>query len=165
MVAMLGLFRVLPKISPKPFDIDTRQPVYLFVMVLIIGLMAYMHAIILWAAFSPRADVIRAIVVGVMIMLALLGNVLGKIKRNLYIGVRTPWTIANDRVWSETHRVAAWWMVGGGFLGAVLCLVGLPIWASMIPLAVAAIWPVVFSYLLYRRLEREGKLPEDATAA
>jgi uncharacterized membrane protein len=161
MVAMLGLFVLLPKISPKPFDLDRNQPVYLFVMVLLVGLMGYMHAVILWASFSPKADAARALVGGGMLMLVLLGNVLGKIKRNLYIGVRTPWTIVNERVWADTHRVAAWWFVGAGLIGAIACLVGLPIWVTLIPLAAALIWPVLFSYLRYKQLEREGKLTED----
>jgi uncharacterized membrane protein len=165
MVGLLGLFFVLPKLSPKPFELDRAQSAYLFVMVLTIGMMGYIQALILWAAFSPKVDFSRAMVGGIVLMLALMGNVLGKIKRNLYIGVRTPWTIANERVWSETHRVAAWWFVGAGLTGFIIALSGLPIWLALIPLAPAVIWPVVFSYLLYKRLEREGKLPEDATAA
>jgi uncharacterized membrane protein len=165
MVALLGLFLILPKLSPKPFDLDRTQSAYLFVMVLTIGLMGYIHAMMLWAAFSPKVDVSRALVGGLMLMMALMGNVLGKIKRNLYMGVRTPWTIANDRVWADTHRVAAWWLVGAGLTGFIIALSGLPVLLAVIPLAPAVIWPCVFSYLLYKRLKREGKLPEDATAA
>ena len=40
-------------------------------------------------------------------MFAALGNVLGKVKRNFYVGIRTPWTIASERVWISTHRLAA----------------------------------------------------------
>ena len=31
-------------------------------------------------------------------------TVLGKVKRNFWLGVRTPWTLASDRVWYSTHR-------------------------------------------------------------
>jgi uncharacterized membrane protein len=164
MLGLLGFFAILPALSPKPFDLGSSRPVYLFVMVLVIGLMGYIHALILWAALRPRLDVSRSLVAGVMLMLALVGNVFGKIKRNLYMGVRTPWTLASERVWSDTHRVAAWWLVGGGLLGFVVCLAGLPVWLALIAMAPAVIWPCVFSYLRYKRLERLGELPDDASA-
>jgi uncharacterized membrane protein len=165
MVGLLGLFAILPALSPKPFDLGRSRSVYLFCMVLVIGLMGYIHALVLWAALRPRLDISRALVGGIMLMFALMGNVMGKIKRNLYMGVRTPWTLASERVWSDTHRVAAWWMAGAGLLGFILCLVGLPIWVPPIPLVPAVIWPCVFSYLRYKRLERLGELPEDTAAA
>jgi uncharacterized membrane protein len=166
MIGFLGLFAIFPKISPRPFDLDSRSwSAYLFVMVVLIGLLGYIHALVLWAAVSPRkVDVSRPLVAGVMLMLALMGNVLGKIKRNLYMGVRTPWTIANERVWADTHRLAAWWFVGAGLTGFILALTPLPIWVPILPLIPAVIWPVVFSYLRYKELERNGELPEQGSA-
>lgn len=162
MLGLLGFFALLPALSPKPFDLGKSRSVYLFVMVLTIGLMVYIHALMLWAALRPRLDVARALVGGVMLMLALMGNVMGKIKRNLYMGVRTPWTLASERVWADTHRVAAWWLVGAGLLGFVACLAGLPVWVPLIPLVAAIVWTIVFSYLRYKDLERRGELPDDA---
>jgi uncharacterized membrane protein len=166
MIGFLGLFAILPKISPRPFDLDSRSwSAYLFVMVVLIGLFGYIQALILWAAVSPRkVDVARPLVAGAMLVLALMGNVLGKIKRNLYMGVRTPWTIANERVWADTHRLAAWWFVGAGLTGFILALTPLPIWVPVLPLIPATIWPVVFSYLRYKELERNGELPEQGSA-
>lgn len=162
MLGLLGLFAALPRLSPRPFDLERSRAVYGFVVVLVIGLMGYIDALTLWAALRPKFDVARALVAGVMLMLALMGNVLGKVHRNLYMGVRTPWTLASERVWSDTHRVAAWWFVGTGLLGFIACLVGLPVWVPLIPLAPAILWPVVFSYLRYKQLERRGELPDEA---
>lgn len=162
MLGMLGLFAILPALSPRPFDLGKSRSVYLFVMVLMIALVGYIHALMLWAALRPRLDVSRALVGGVMLMLALMGNVMGKIKRNLYMGVRTPWTLASERVWSDTHRVAAWWLVGAGLVGFIACLAGLPVWVPLIPLVAAILWTCVFSYLRYKELERRGELPDEA---
>jgi uncharacterized membrane protein len=158
MVGMILMFAALPAVSPKPFEIDGKQPVYLFMMLVIVGLMGYIHALLMWAAMSPKIDISRALVGGIMLMMALMGNVMGKIKRNLYMGIRTPWTLANDRVWADTHRVGAWWLVGAGLLGFVLSLMALPVWVPLIPLAPAIIWPILYSYLHFKKLEREGGL-------
>ena len=37
--------------------------------------------------------------------LIVLGNSLGKTPRNSLVGIRTPWTLANDEVWYRTHRL------------------------------------------------------------
>jgi hypothetical protein len=54
--------------------------------------------------------------------------------------------------------------VGAGLLGFLLCVAGLPVWVPLIPLVPAAIWPIVFSYLRYKQLERNGELPDETAA-
>ena len=44
----------------------------------------------------------------------------GESPANFYIGVRMPWTLASDRVWNDTHRLAAWTMVGGSLVGFLI---------------------------------------------
>ena len=53
-----------------------------------------------------------------------MGNVMGKVRRNFYIGFRVPWTLASDRVWNDTHRLAAWVMVAAGSIGFLLVIAG-----------------------------------------
>ena len=60
MLGMLGLFAMLPALSPRPFDVGRSRSVYLFVMALVVGLLGYIHALTLWAALRPRLDVSRA---------------------------------------------------------------------------------------------------------
>ena len=69
-------------------------------------------------------DIGRALIGGMFLFFALLGNVMGKVRKNFYIGIRVPWTLASDRVWNDTHRLAAWLMVGGGILGFLLVILG-----------------------------------------
>jgi uncharacterized membrane protein len=54
------------------------------------------------------------------VLLLALGNVLGKARHNAVFGVRTPWTLADARVWDKTHRfVGRGWVLGGLVLIAV----------------------------------------------
>jgi uncharacterized membrane protein len=86
----------------------------------------------------------------------LLGNVLGKVRRNFWLGVRTPWTLASDRVWYATHRVAGKTMVVGGLVTMLAAMMGLPAYVSTGALMAGALVPVVFSLVYYKRLERAG---------
>jgi uncharacterized membrane protein len=103
---------------------------------------------------------------GMFLFFALMGNVLGKVRRNFWVGVRTPWTLASEAVWVRTHRQTAWVWVAGGTVGFLAILAGVPpLLALILVLPPLVLYPVVYSLVLYKRLEREGKLGTPAAAA
>lgn len=161
MVALLGLFRLLPWLSPRSFEVDRFRTTYVWIAMLATALLAYIHALTLWAAFYQEFDVSRALVSGICIFFALLGNVLGKVRRNFWVGVRTPWTLASERVWIDTHRLAARLMTAAGVLGAAIALVASRIPAFAIPfglIMLSALSPVIYSLIHYKRLQRRGEI-------
>jgi uncharacterized membrane protein len=157
MAAVMGLTWVLPWLSPKRFEIDSFWRTYHLVMLLVFCMMAYVFAALLWAGCGRPIDMGRAISCGVCLLFILLGNVMGKLRRNFYVGVRTPWTLADERVWNVTHRFAAKTFVAGGLIGLVLSIAGLFLWAILVSVA-GALAPVVYSLVYYKRLERRGEL-------
>src|SRR5262245_58682757 len=124
MVLMMGLGVLLPWLSPKPFDVDRFRPTYEYVMTLIVGLCAYIQVAILLATVDHGEFAIRMMIGGIFLFFAAIGNVLGKVRRNFWIGVRTPWTIASEKVWNQTHRLAAWLYVGIGIIGLIAVFAG-----------------------------------------
>lgn len=157
MAAMLGLFAVLPWLSPKRFEVDTFKSAYMAILVAVEAFLFYMHAVILYATMNPRTDVGRWIVAGIFGFLAVLAPMMARVKRNFYIGIRTPWTLASEQVWDDTHRLAVWTMIGGSVVGIVLVLAGMIAW-SIGALVVGLGVPVVYSLVHYKRLQRAGRL-------
>jgi uncharacterized membrane protein len=136
-------------------------------MMLVVALMGYLHVATLWGAMQPAENktiFMRFFLGGICLFLALLGNVLGKVRRNFWMGVRTPWTLASEVVWNQTHRLAAWLFVAAGLIGFALAMVLPPsaAWVLLLVLLPAALLPVLYSLVLYKRLEREGKLEPPA---
>jgi uncharacterized membrane protein len=80
------------------------------------------------------------------------------VRRNFFIGVRTPWTIANEQVWNATHRFAAKTFFAGGVLGLLAVLLRGPFWVPMAAILIAALSPVIYSLVFYKQLERQGNL-------
>jgi len=158
MAILLILFRLLPWLSPRHFEIETTRPTYLYVMVVLLALFAYLHALILLASLARPMDVSRSLVGGFFLFFALVGNVLGKIPRNFYVGVRTPWTIADARVWHATHRLAAKLFVAAGALGFLAVLVTGWITTAFVLLMAAILAPVVYSLFYYKRLQVRGEV-------
>lgn len=158
MIAIMVLMYFLPWLSPKRFEVDTFRSTYLYLMVLIVAMQGYCYAIILWASMGRQVDVGRAIVGGICLLFALMGNVMGKVRRNFFVGVRTPWALANERVWNATHRLAAKMFVLCGLAGLALTALGMSGWPIIVCLMTGALIPVVYSLVFYKHLERSGEV-------
>ncbi|MBX3163425.1 MAG: SdpI family protein [Bacteroidetes bacterium] len=86
----------------------------------------------------------------------LIGNFMGNIRPNHFLGVRTPWTLEDEDNWKETHRLTSKIWFFGGLIMLVFVLI-LPknmathiVW-FVIPLAVI---PVGYSYYLFRQKQK-----------
>jgi uncharacterized membrane protein len=158
MLGILLLMRALPWLSPKNFEVDTFRSTYLQIMLIILCLLAYMQCVMLWVDLGYAMDVARAVLGGVCLLFALLGNLLGKVRRNFYMGIRTPWALANERVWNATHRFAAKTFVVAGLLGLLMAAAGLQGWPVLAVLMAGVLAPVVYSLSFYKQLERRGEL-------
>jgi uncharacterized membrane protein len=148
----------LPWLSPKKFEVDSFRETYLYIMVAIVATLAYIQILILLASLGMTLDVGRAIEGGVCLLITLLGNVLGKVRRNFFVGIRTPWTLASDAVWNRTHRLGAKTFFVCGLLGLIAVVFRAPFWVPVVAILVAAFVPAIYSLLFYKQLEHHGEL-------
>jgi uncharacterized membrane protein len=111
-----------------------------------------MNAIILRTEIDDTADTTRLIIVACSLFVAVFGNYLGKLRRNRWLGIRTPWTLADDEVWSRTHRLAAPLFVAGGALALVGALAGAPAALCVGVLAAGALVSAASSYVIFRHV-------------
>lgn len=158
MAGFVLLTVALPWLSPKPFEVERFKSTYAYIMTLIVVFMAYVHGIILYCAFHPEVTNGKPLVAGILLLFALMGNVMGQVRRNFWMGVRTPWTLASERVWNGTHRVTAWLFVAYGLIGFVAVLLDVPLLWIFAGLMVVALAVVLYSLVLYKVLEKQGKL-------
>lgn len=158
MLGTLGIFAVLPWLSPRHFEVDTFRSTYLYFMLVILAFMTYIQGLLLWAAASGHVGITKAIMGGICLLFALLGNVMGKVRRNFYVGIRTPWTIADERVWNATHRLGAKTFVLGGLVALIMSFAGAGFWIPFAALMAGAFIPVVYSLVYYKQLERRGEI-------
>ena len=162
LAGMFVLFLAIPWLSPKRFEVDSFRSTYWFIALVVTVAMSYVHGLILWAGVSGQVDIARALLAGLLIMFGLIGNVLGKVRRNFWVGVRTPWTIASERVWNDTHRLAARSFVVAALVGLLILLPPIPVSVASVAvfglIMAAALGPAFYSLWLYKRLQWRGEL-------
>ncbi|MGC2450015.1 MAG: SdpI family protein [Candidatus Sulfotelmatobacter sp.] len=158
MTIIVVLFRALPWLSPRKFEIDSFRATYLYIMSVVVAMIGYIYLLMLLNSLGVHWDITRAISGGVCMMIALLGNVMGKVRRNFYVGIRTPWTIADERVWNKTHRLGAKTFFVAGWLGLLAVLSGAPFWLPIAMVLAGAFIPAIYSLVFYKQLEHRGEL-------
>ena len=153
---MLGiylLFLAIPAISPRGFRIEGFQRIFTAIKSIIIGFMFALNIAIILIATGFPVSISKVIPIIIAVMFILLGNLMGKITKNFFVGIRTPWTLASDEVWLLTHRLGGKTFVIGGFVMVIEILLGFGSTVILTTIIIAALIPVVYSYVAYRRIE------------
>ena len=155
------LLFALRRIDPRRAHYERFEETYWVILNVIALVMAAFHELSLGLALGWPIDMGRAVTITVGLLFAGLGNYLPRIRSNWWIGIRTPWTLDNETVWRETHRVGGWTFVAAGLAlvaAGLFVPAGPRAWVTGIALAVGVAIPFVYSYLAYRRVgSSEGK--------
>jgi uncharacterized membrane protein len=150
-VLLLLLFLAIPKIDPLKENIAQFRKHFDWFIVLIISFLFYIHLLsILWN-MGIIFDFTRALVPALGILIYSIGIIMENAKRNWFIGIRTPWTLSNEKVWDKTHKL-------GGTLfkiSGIISLLGLffpkiAIILLIAPIITTVVIAVVYSYFAFR---------------
>ncbi|MBR9988577.1 MAG: SdpI family protein [Gemmatimonadetes bacterium] len=156
--ALWLLLTLLRKVDPRRRNYERFDATFWLIVNLVVMFLGAMHVLALGSALGWGIDMTRWVLVLLGLMFAGLGNYMPRLRSNWWMGVRTPWTLESETVWRATHRVAGYTFVAGGLVAIVAALLptGLAFVVAMIGLALAAVIPVVYSYIAYRRERTAG---------
>jgi uncharacterized membrane protein len=150
------LFLALPRLDPRRANYARFGGTFQLLITAIILFEVALHVLLLGAALGWPIAVDTVITVGVGLLLLLLGNVLPRVRPNWFIGIRTPWTLSNDRAWEKTHRVGGYIFFAAGLV--VMAGAALPApwkaWVSLVAGVSASLSAIVYSYFAWKQETR-----------
>jgi uncharacterized membrane protein len=155
-VGLLLLLLVVPTLDPLKANIAMFRSYYNAFIALIIVFLLFIHGVTLaWNLGYDQFNIGNAILPAVGLIFIFVGLLMAKAKRNFFIGIRTPWTLSNDTVWDETHKLGSKMFIGAGIVTVFAVFFGESGFWIMFPIIMlAAFVPVVYSYILWRRISR-----------
>lgn len=116
-VFIYGLMLALPRVDPGRANYASFLPAYNTVRVAVLATILATYAQMLADLRHPgHAEPNRFLAVGLGVLFVVLGNAMGKLRPNWFIGVRTPWTLSSKLSWTKTHRLAGWLFLALGLL-------------------------------------------------
>jgi uncharacterized membrane protein len=154
--ALALLFLAIPRIDPLRKNIEKFMDAYEQFITIILAFLLYVSLLtILWNT-GMRFSISQVLSPAFGVLFYACGILIGKAKRNWFIGIRTPWTLSSERVWDRTHAVGGklFRVAGVLALGGIL-LPGIAWLFILGPILLASIYLVIFSYLEFRRVEAE----------
>ncbi|HVW66682.1 MAG TPA: SdpI family protein [Candidatus Peribacteraceae bacterium] len=151
------LFPLFAKIDPKAENYKEFARAWNVLQLGIVLFFAYVEGITFYTIVHPAHNALlgRDLLIGIGFLFIVLGNYMGKIRQNFFIGVRTPWTLSDPDVWQKSQRIGGWTFVIGGIATMVLSwLFPMTIgWFIGVIVAIVII-PVLSSYVLYQRKKK-----------
>lgn len=156
LVGLYIFYWLIPKIDPLKANIEKFRPAYNAIWLTIATFLVYIFALMMAWNLGYRFDFALAMVPAMALFFYLIGELIGKAKRNWFVGIRTPWTLSNDIVWDKTHRLGAKLFKAA----AVIALLGLffrgqaAFLIVIVPIVAIAIYTIIYSYLEHRKLPK-----------
>ena len=149
-----AMFYFLPRLDPKNSNYRKFTASYIGLQTVIMLFLTAVLGICITEGLRPgTVDVPTVVCLLVSLMMVYLGNVMPRFRMNWYCGVKNPWTLSSEAVWTRTHRIAGRMFFASGLLGAAGAF--LPDSRAkfamlLVPRALAVIVPTVFSWKIYR---------------
>ncbi|MFA5406207.1 MAG: SdpI family protein [Candidatus Nanoarchaeia archaeon] len=151
-LGLLLLFRFIPLIDPLKKNVAKFRGYFNnFIIIIILFLLAMYVITLLWN-YGIIINITYAVVPALAVLMYYTGVLLEHAKTNWFIGIRTPWTMSNDRVWNHTHKLGAKLFK----ISSLVVLLGLLAtnWAIIILLVTIitmTIYLVAYSYYDYKQ--------------
>lgn len=142
----------LPVIDPKRASYERFESFYKLFQWIMVIFFTIMHALVLIWSLGYQVSIGLYVKLAVGALFMILGNYMGKVGPNWFVGIKTPWTLENPEVWTKTHRLAGPLFFAAGIIIALMAFVdgALSFWIIMISTFIAAFVPIIYSYFIYR---------------
>ncbi|MFA5432369.1 MAG: SdpI family protein [Candidatus Paceibacterota bacterium] len=154
MTAITLLLYFVPKMDPQKKNIEKFHDSYdSFILVFNIFFLYIYSMTIVWSmGFEMNMNAV--LMPGFAFLFYFCGDLIKNAKLNYSIGIRLPWTLANETVWNKTHAL------GGKLfkLTASITLLGVffsqyAVWFLFIPLIISIVYLSFYSYLEYQKVK------------
>ncbi|MDD4171158.1 MAG: SdpI family protein [Syntrophomonas sp.] len=156
----MGLYLLLlflPIIDPKRDNYLRFTSAYSFMRWSLVIFMATIYGITILVALGYSINVGLVVKAMVSFLLIIIGNFMGQFRHNYFVGIRTPWTLANEEVWQRTHRLGSKiWVIGG-----LVCLsmsVFDTVWAAVVfftAIMIMTLVPIIYSYIIFNKIQND----------
>ncbi len=150
-VGLLLLFILIPKIDPLKANIEIFRKYYDGFVVLVIVFLSYLYLLTVFWNLGMKFSMILFLTPVFGIFFYSCGILVENAKRNWFIGIRTPWTLSNEKVWEKTHKI------GGKLfkIAGIIVLLGIPfqsyaIFFILVPVILVLVFTIIHSYFAYQ---------------
>lgn len=146
------LFIFVPKIDPRKHNIEAFRGYYNNFVVYLMVFFFYIHILTIFYNLGYFFNITQFLAPAFALLFYYAGILIGRAKRNWFIGIRTPWTLESESVWDKTHAVGAKLFKTSGSIALLgIIFPSVAIFLVITPVLVSAFYLIIFSYFEYKK--------------
>lgn len=152
-LALLIMFEYIPKIDPKKDNYQKHEKAYAIIKYMTILFLITINWIVIAINFNAPININLSIGLFMGILFLFIGNYMPQFRQNYFVGIKTPWTLANETVWKKTHQFGGYQFIISGILFILAGLINnaLFFYFALGFTIVGSIFVMIYSYIIYRR--------------
>lgn len=158
MAAMLLMFVLIPKIDPLKANIKSFEKTYwaMSAILEVFFLLFFVTTMLPNYGIAFNLSQVFAVLLGLLFIA--MGILMPHFKRNYFVGIRTPWAIANDEVWKKTHELGGKLFIAVGIITIIsAAMPNIALLFSIALIIAAAFGTMAYSFFVYRKIGEKTK--------
>ena len=150
------LMLVLPYIDPRKSNYEIFGSTYFKLRVILSLFFGIIDTIVVYNTLHGIDKMGLLLPISVFLLFTLLGNYMGNFRPNYFVGIKVPWTLNNDVVWTRTHKMAGKLWFWGGLIGIASLFFVKNFALVMVPIIIfIVVVPIVYSYIIYQKISKQ----------
>lgn len=152
-IGLLLIFIAIPKIDPLKSNIKKFKKYYDSFVIIMMLFMLYIYAATIIYNLGYQINITKIIIPAIGLLFIYIGSIMKELRKNWFIGIRTPWTLSNDKVWTKTHKLGGKLFIISGLI--ILTGILLPskylLIIILVPTIIISIGLPFYSWWLYKK--------------
>jgi uncharacterized membrane protein len=155
-IGVYFIMLVLPYIDPRKSNYEIFGSTYFKLRVILCLFFGIIDTIVVYNTLHGIEKMGLLLPISVFLLFTLLGNYMGNFRPNYFVGIKVPWTLNNDVVWTRTHKMAGKLWFWGGLIGIASLFFVKNFALVMVPIIILIIVvPIVYSYIIYQKISKQ----------
>lgn len=150
------LLLYLPLFDPFKKRYEEFSTAYQSIRLSLVTLFTLLYLASSYNGLGYNVPIAKIVPLSIGLLFMVIGNLLPKVKKNWFVGIRTPWTLANEEIWNKTHRL------GGKifFLSGLLMILGILfdpkiyIWIFGLTIFLTVFFTMGYSWWLWHKINK-----------
>lgn len=155
-LALAILKKVLPHIDPRKDNYKKHGPAYSKIVFFTTLFLILVNWSVIAISLGVAVNISLIVPLGVGVLFIIMGNYMPQFRHNYFVGIKTPWTLADEDNWKKTHYVGGYIFMIDGLLFIISGLIKsqIAITALLVITLISTGFLYVYSYMIYAKSQK-----------